>query len=129
MNKEQLDLAIQLASRNYNIVISHDSLSDGKKIYMARNPELQGCKAQGMSQMEAIKNLRDARIDYIYYLLEDGIDVPVPNTQNSITGSQVVTPETLVYAAHPSIEDVIDAVIRPEGREDELETWSTSEAV
>jgi predicted RNase H-like HicB family nuclease len=128
MNEEQLAQATKLASRNYNIIISHDRLSDGSIMYMVRNPELEGCKAQGRTQMEAISNLRDARIDYIYYLLEDGIDVPVPNSQN-VTGSQAVTSPTIVFESSPTVEDVIDTVIRPDEREDLLETWSTSEPV
>lgn len=38
---------------------------------MAYNPDLDGCMAQGFTQEEAIKNLEEARIDYIYDALED----------------------------------------------------------
>lgn len=90
LNKDRLEKATQLANRNYLITLSHDTLSDGSIMYLARNPELPGCKAQGRTEVEAVNNLRDARIDYIYFLLEDGLNVPSPHS--IITSSYVDTP-------------------------------------
>ena len=39
-------------------------------------PTLKGCVAQGKTQAEAIKRLRQAMQDYIECLIEDGIAVP-----------------------------------------------------
>lgn len=79
MNNELYDHAEQLASRNYDMVIERDELSNGEPVYLASNPELPGCMSQGATSEEAVKNLRDARITYIYSLLEDGLPVPETN--------------------------------------------------
>jgi predicted RNase H-like HicB family nuclease len=42
----------------------------------AFHPELPGCISGGETPNKAKQNLSDARIDYIYYLLEDGLQVP-----------------------------------------------------
>ena len=78
MDKELLEQAKKLAARNYTLSVFEDTLPSGEKIYMAKNPELTGCMAQGMSIEEAIDNLAEARLDYIYDSLEDGIPIPEP---------------------------------------------------
>jgi hypothetical protein len=50
---ETMKKAEQLAKRGYSIELEEDTLSDGTRIYMARNPELPGCKAQGATMNEA----------------------------------------------------------------------------
>lgn len=95
LNKARLEKATQFANRNYTITLSHDTLSDGSIMYMAKNPELPGCKAQGRTEVEAVNNLRDARIDYIYFLLEDGLNVPSPNTQIIVTSSDIDMPNRI----------------------------------
>ncbi|MBA3870370.1 MAG: type II toxin-antitoxin system HicB family antitoxin [Anaerolineae bacterium] len=103
MNEQLLERAKQLASRNYSITIESDVLSDGKPVFIARNPELEGCKSQGHTPDEAKTNLDLARIDYIYSLLEDGITPPEPiasnetqtgNLENSITYHVIVSDNT-----------------------------------
>ncbi|MCU0512508.1 MAG: type II toxin-antitoxin system HicB family antitoxin [Anaerolineae bacterium] len=81
MNKDRLAQAQQYAAQHYTIHLSHDKLADHSVIYVAQHPELPGCKAQGATPVEAVNNLRDARIDYLYYLLEDGLAIPVPQPQ------------------------------------------------
>jgi len=44
--------------------------------YVAICPTLRGCVAQGKTKQEALKNLKEAIIDYIECLIEDGIPVP-----------------------------------------------------
>lgn len=48
--------------------------------FMAVHPELYGCMAEGASPQEAVKNLEEARREYIEALLAEGIDVPLPNS-------------------------------------------------
>lgn len=72
MNKELLEKAEILSKHEYKTTISTEKLSDGRVVYMAKNPELEGCMAQGFTKREAIRNLEEARIDYIYDALEDG---------------------------------------------------------
>jgi predicted RNase H-like HicB family nuclease len=55
-----------------------DETSEGHPIFLARNPALYGCMAQGDTLEEAINNLEEARIDYIYSLLEDNQEIPDP---------------------------------------------------
>jgi predicted RNase H-like HicB family nuclease len=130
MNKAQFEQAIKLASRPYNITVSQDKLSNGSTIYMARNPELPGCKAQGNSPTDAINNLRDARIDYIYYLIEDGLEVPVPTTLANITSSGIVEPQPVQFKAVIVRKNKSTAEIkRLESQENLPETWSISEPV
>jgi|GEM_PF-2022568 len=88
MSEGRWALAEKLAARMYDIVVLHDEASDGTPIYVALNPELAGCKSQGDTVEEAIANLNDARIDYIYSLLEDELPIPYPETKSTATGNK-----------------------------------------
>ncbi len=87
MNNQLMRKAEVLASRNYSLAVFKDKTADGQPIFLAKNPELYGCMAQGTSLEDAIGNLEDARIDYIYSLLEDDQEVPGPASQEVVTGS------------------------------------------
>ena len=69
-----------LATRPYTITIEGDRLADGRIVYLVRNPELPGCKAQGANPDQAKANLEDARVDYIHALLEAGLPIPEPSS-------------------------------------------------
>lgn len=131
MNQTQMSKAEKLASRNYNTIMVQDRLSDSSVVFVASNPELKGCKAQGASPMEAIANLRDARIDYIYFLLEDGIEVPVPRSQSIMTGAEFGTPQTVevYFESQKSLSNEEEREIEnpPGSGEDSLETWSIND--
>ena len=105
MDKELLEQAKKLAAKNYTLSVFEDTLPSGEKIYMAKNPELAGCMAQGMSIEEAIDNLAEARLDYIYDSLEDGIPIPEPAMQPApriIETTTTTTPgQTLIVASVP----------------------------
>jgi len=92
MNDKLMQKARELAARNYNLSIFNDAEVDGQPVFLAKNNELYGCMAQGSTLEEAIENLKDARIDYIYSLLVDGLDVPDPSLE---LASSVMTTETL----------------------------------
>lgn len=81
MNNTLLEQAEQLAQRRYTTLTSREELSDGSYVFVAYNPELPGCKSDGETPEEAKANLAHARIDYIYFLLEDGLSVPEPASQ------------------------------------------------
>lgn len=87
MNSELWEQAEKFADRSYDITVETDTLSDGQTVYLLRHPELPGCKAQGITLDEAKTNLNDARVDYIYALLECGLEVPVPASYTLITKS------------------------------------------
>jgi predicted RNase H-like HicB family nuclease len=77
--------AQDLASQNYLIVVSPEETTSGQFLYLAKNLELPGCMAQGNSKEEAISNLDEARIDYIYSLLKDNLEIPKPAPQPAQT--------------------------------------------
>lgn len=70
-----------LANRLNRCIVSQEHLSDGRVVYVAVDADLDGCMADGLSADEAIANLNDARVDFIYFLLEDGL--PVPYDENA----------------------------------------------
>lgn len=84
MAVDLLHQAEDLASRNYSMAVYIEKNDQGQTLYLAENPELYGCMAEGNSLEEAIENLRDARIDYIQTMLEDRIDVPEPAAGNNL---------------------------------------------
>lgn len=59
----------------YAIEIVQDECG-GSPCFLASNPELPGCMAQGATRWEAVNNLADARRDYIRALLDAGLEVP-----------------------------------------------------
>ncbi len=99
MSNELWEQAEQLAAKNYAVQVWRDETDNGQVSYVASNPELPGCKAHGDTVEEAKANLRDARIDYIYYLLVDNMPVPTPVLLTSLTGSS---------AATSTVTDVVD---------------------
>ncbi len=70
--------AKRLADRPYRTIVFLGETTDGEPGYVALNPELEGCVSQGDTPDEALLNLKEARVDYIYFLLEDGLEVPEP---------------------------------------------------
>lgn len=78
-----------LAARNYEIEISQDELTDGTQIFIVENPELPGCMAQGETLPDAVKALNEGRIDFIYFLLVDGLNVPTPQGKQTTTGTSM----------------------------------------
>ncbi len=78
MNSALMEKAKVLAARNYSLSVYREDAAAGEVMFLAKNPELYGCMAQGSSLEDAIRNLEEARIDYITSLLEDGLFVPDP---------------------------------------------------
>ncbi|MBA4375271.1 MAG: hypothetical protein C0401_03745 [Anaerolinea sp.] len=79
-----IEVAKKIASHNYTIEVINDLDQEDGYIYLAKNPELFGCMGQGKTIDEALENLRDARIEYIGSLLEDGLPVPAPSTFHTL---------------------------------------------
>jgi len=82
---EQIEISLEaykLAYRPYSIYIEHEVLEDGPDNYLARHPELPGCKAEGVTVEEARWALDEARLDYIQALLEWGSEVSPPKHPN-----------------------------------------------
>lgn len=61
----------------YAVRISTDECGE-EVCYMAVNPELDGCMAQGDTPSEAVRNLEDARQSYIAAAIKRGLPIPLP---------------------------------------------------
>jgi predicted RNase H-like HicB family nuclease len=87
MSENLRERAIQLAARSYlRVVLRDDTLSE-EPLYVALNPELDGCMAQGETVEEAENYLDEFRVDYIEHLLKNDLPVPDPTTVTTMTGS------------------------------------------
>jgi len=78
MNNELKKRAEELASRQYTVIVVRDTTTEGEPIFIALNPELEGCYAQGETAQAAEVNLSMFRVDFILHLLEHGLPVPEP---------------------------------------------------
>ncbi|MDY6918053.1 MAG: type II toxin-antitoxin system HicB family antitoxin [Chloroflexota bacterium] len=103
MTREIEDRARHLASQPYAIEIRKDKTTTGEDVFLAENPDLYGCMAQGATIEEALSNLADARLDYIETLLVDGEPVP-----------DVVSPSVYTSGETETV-CVIDETIQGEG--------------
>ncbi|MXX51370.1 MAG: type II toxin-antitoxin system HicB family antitoxin [Chloroflexi bacterium] len=78
MDKRRLQQAKELAKRAYQVHVFSDESTDGDPGYVASVPELPICMSDGSTVEEAKRNLESAKVDFIYFLLEDGLPVPEP---------------------------------------------------
>ena len=87
MDEKWLEQAKRLAKRPYYIRVNLDETTENKPIYLAHVPELEGCFGQGDNPKSAVADLKNAMVDYIASILEDGLPVPEPteffNTSSS----------------------------------------------
>ena len=95
MNEELRRKASELANRPYVIHVFLHETTDGKEVYVTKAPALQGCTAHGKTVESAKARLRDAMVDYIYFLLEDGFEVPFPDRFESGVPIQIWFPEPI----------------------------------
>lgn len=73
MNKT-LDDYMAMAYRTF---VRQDTCGDSP-CFVAYNPELEGCMAQGDTWQEAVESLTEARREYIALRMELGWDIPEP---------------------------------------------------
>ena len=106
--------AEKLAARPYIDQVIKDETTSGKPIFVALSPELEGCIAQGVTLEEAIQNLKEARIDYIYSLLEDGLPVPKPQVQSTTTTSGSTVNLAYVFIPDTSTNKWITLKVLPD---------------
>src|SRR5690554_2613799 len=69
---------VELAARKYSKFVYRDSTTTEEPIYVACNPELDGCCTQSETVQEARENLNLFRVDYIEHLLQHDISIPEP---------------------------------------------------
>lgn len=85
---ERLEQARALAMRPYVLFAFLDQTTDGDTIFVAINPELPSCMAQGETIQEAEEILAEVRIDYIDHLLANGLIVPDPSGPHPVKMNQ-----------------------------------------
>ncbi len=78
MNEEMLKRATVLADRPYQKMRFLDRSTDGADVYFALVPELPGCHTHGSTVDEAEELLNEVIVEFIYFMLEDGLDIPPP---------------------------------------------------
>ncbi len=78
LNPEILRRAQALAKQPYQARIFLDETTEGEPVYVALVPEMPGCHTHGDTEEEAREWLESAKVDFIYFLLADGLDVPAP---------------------------------------------------
>jgi predicted RNase H-like HicB family nuclease len=114
--------AEELAARPYSMRLIPDNSIPGESLYLALNPELDGCMAQGRTSKEALDYLDEVRIDHIEHLLEHGLPVPEPASMATTTGPvDYDERSTLVWEVSPSkhtVEGKIESAAQPEDRGD-----------
>jgi len=116
MAKTIQEKAVVLSKLPYTIELLRDKTTDGEYIYLARNPELEGCMAQGLTEQEALSNLDEVRIEHIEHLLEHNLEVPYPN--HAVASSEVNDVVREIPAVSlPGFEDVLARVVQPNARE------------
>ncbi|HEY2979990.1 MAG TPA: type II toxin-antitoxin system HicB family antitoxin [Anaerolineales bacterium] len=99
--------AEELAARNYSHVVVIEEAPSGQVTFMAKNPELYGCMAEGSTFEAALENLAEARVDFIHSLLRDGLAVPAPASQAAPAPRGAVTAETSSNRAHSNVTGAI----------------------
>jgi len=89
MSENLRQKAKKLAVRPYWVMIRIDASEPDEPLYVALNPELEGCMAQGETVEDAKKNLDEFRVDYIEHLLEHNLPVPAPAGVTASTDSSL----------------------------------------
>jgi predicted RNase H-like HicB family nuclease len=114
MPKTNNEKAIEFSKLGYTVEMLRDKATDGSYIYLARNPELDGCMAQGETPEEALEYLDEVRIEYLEHLLEHNLPIPYPIVTSS-GGS--VSIEELPAVTFEGFEEVLTNIVQPAGRE------------
>jgi len=121
MTSEIEDRAQYSANQPYAVDVMKDKATTGEDVFLAKNPQLYGCMAQGATIEEALANLADARLDYIEGLLEDGEPVPAPSPPSTYTSGETETvlliDETVEIDPEGEFLVDLDRVIQPSTRE------------
>ncbi len=125
MAKTLQEKAVELSKRGYTIELLRDKTTDGGYIYLARNPELEGCMAQGLTEEEALRNLDEVRIEHIEHLLEHNLAVPypmeVPYSSRAVASTSVrkeyILEKEIPLVTFPGFEDYLAKVAQPNTRE------------
>lgn len=64
----------------YRQTVTREECADGSRCYVARVIELPGCESHGMTRVEALADLENAKRLYIETMIEDGLEPAPPLT-------------------------------------------------
>jgi predicted RNase H-like HicB family nuclease len=118
MAKLRRERAIELSKMGYKIDLLKDKTTEDEYIYLAVNPELEGCMAQGETPQDALANLEEVRVDYFEHLLEFNLPIPAPKqVETSDTAGQSVRQVTVSDITFPGFEAYLTQVVQPNERE------------
>ena len=81
MSQKKLIEAKKKSRKPYLTQVIIDKL-DEEVVFIALNPELDGCIAQGNSIHDALENLEDNRIKYILHFINNGLEIPEPQSDS-----------------------------------------------
>ena len=73
----------------YPTQITEISIEDGGG-YMIEIPLLKGCISDGETIFEALENIKDAKMEWFTYMLENNLPIPEPVDLNKYSGKFVV---------------------------------------
>ena len=73
----------------YPTQITEISVEDGGG-YMIEIPLLKGCMSDGETILEALENIKDAKMEWFTYMLENNLPIPEPVDLNKYSGKFVV---------------------------------------
>jgi predicted RNase H-like HicB family nuclease len=108
--------AKDLAAKPYVTIVYLNPTTDGEGfVFVATNPEIEGCKAQGLTMEEAQANLDEVRIDMIEHLLNYNLPIPDPAWVATTAGNESIEAEN-VYR-EKDLEEPLDLYIEPEYQE------------
>jgi predicted RNase H-like HicB family nuclease len=117
MAKTLREKALELSRMGYTIDLLRDKTTDDDYIYLALNPELEGCLAQGETREEALANLEEVRVDYFEHLLEFNLPIPNPGlTETKDSAAKSVSQRVIQNITFPGFEALTPAV-QPNERE------------
>lgn len=118
MAKTLKEKAIELSKMGYTTELLRDKTTDGDYIYLAVNPELEGCMAQGETPEDAVANLEEVRVDYFEHLLEFNLPIPSPGlTETKDTAAASISNPTIQDITFPGFEQYLTQVVQPDARE------------
>jgi len=118
MAKTLREKATELSKMGYTTELLRDKTTDGDYIYIAVNPELEGCMAQGETPEDAVANLEEVRIDYFEHLLEFNLPIPSPGlTETKDTAAASISKPTIQNITFPGFEEYLTQVVQPDARE------------
>lgn len=113
---DNYEMAKELAVRPYSVVMYRDAATDGEGfVYLATNPEIERCKAQGLSMEEAQQNLDEVRIMLFEHYLEHNLPIPQPDWESDSTQDDFI--DFLEQHGERSFEEDLDRIIQPDNRE------------